>query len=147
MATSEMFNRLPKLDDDDDIGIEKEHIVPSDDEADLKFKGVLLASVASDPRGQGRWREYRVYCTAARRYVFAKVGRSLLDNERDKFEAKVWEPLSACEGGGFQTRVLRELPLPFDRQLAGALVEYFKFDPLAKQLYAKLDVDTTQRIA
>ena len=147
MATHEMLARLPQLDDDGDIGVEKIHVVPTDDGADLKFKGTLLASIASDPRGQGRWREYRVYCTVGRQYVFSKVGRSLFEDERDLFEAKVWAAQTACEGGGFQTKVLDQLPRPLERQLTDALVDYFKFDALAKQLYAKLGLDATQHVA
>ena len=53
MATSAMHSQLPKL-DDDEVGTEKEHIVPRDDERDLKFRGTLLASVAPASAWQAR---------------------------------------------------------------------------------------------
>ncbi len=41
-----MQGRLPALEDDGDVGIEKQHIVTRDGKADLLFMGVLLASAA-----------------------------------------------------------------------------------------------------
>ncbi len=143
MATIEMAQRLPKLDDDDDIGVEKEHVVSDDDARDLRFHGTLLASAAPEFNGRERWREYRVYRTASGNYVFSKVGRSLLPDERDKFEAHVWRPEDPGDLPVFEGS---ELTSYRDKLLADALAEVFKFDPLAKQLYAKLKVDTARRI-
>src|SRR5579862_1421057 len=83
MATVEMLTRLPALEDDEDIDIEKDHVVPRDDQPDLKFRGTLLASVASIPRGPPRWHEYRVYRTRGGSFVFSAIGRSLREGERD----------------------------------------------------------------
>ena len=41
-----MQGSLPALDDDADVGVQKEHIVTRDGKADLRFNGVLLASAA-----------------------------------------------------------------------------------------------------
>jgi hypothetical protein len=137
MATNEMYAQLPKLEDDDKIGIEMQHVVQRDGEPDLSFVGTLLASAAPTNYGQERWREYRVYQTTGGTYVFSRVGRSILPNERDKFEAHTWNQ-----------RELRNLMNPslLGEALRSALTDYFKFDALAKQLYAKLNVDTSQRI-
>jgi len=136
MATQDMLTRLPKLDDDGCIGVEMDHIVQRDGEADLKFTGTLLASTAPEFRGQDRWWEYRVYRTSGGTYVFSKTGRSILDDESDKFEAYLW---NAGQGdwrrGYLQAQKLEE-----------ALTSYFKFDSLAKQLYVKLKVDATVRL-
>jgi hypothetical protein len=146
MATPEMLSRLPKLDDDDDIGVEKNHVVICDGYPDISFKGTLLASVAPENRGQERWREYRVYRTVGQQYVFSKVGRSMLSDERDKFEALVWKPKRAVEPGQFQTIVPVDLFAPLETQLASALADYFKYDALAKQLYARLRINMTRQI-
>ena len=130
MATQTMWQRLPKLDDDDDVGVEKEQIVIRDGEPDLKFRGTLLASAAPAFRGQDRWREYRVYRTAADKYVFSKIGRSILESEVDKFEARYWPD----SGWGFAT------------EWKDAVTDFFRFDPVAKELYRKLGIDSEQRI-
>src|SRR6202034_4125844 len=41
-----MQSRLPVLDDDPDVGVQKEQIVIRDGKADLAFTGTLLASAA-----------------------------------------------------------------------------------------------------
>jgi hypothetical protein len=68
-----------------------------------------------------------------------------LEDERDKFEALSWKPSSAMRQG-FQTTVNNNLPVPFEREFAKALSNFFKYDTLAKQLYLKLRVDTARRI-
>ena len=52
-AKVRMRSRLPALDDDGEVGTEKEHLVTRDGKADLLFMGVLLASAApaSAPKG------------------------------------------------------------------------------------------------
>jgi hypothetical protein len=130
MATFEMLNRLPKLDDDDQVGVQMEHLVRRDGEPDLRFEGALLASAAPDFRGQDRWREYRVYRTAGGAYVFSKVGRSVLEAERDKFEADMWKENPIFPQSTWEDRMTR----------------FFGYDQLAKQLYEKLKVDTAERL-
>jgi EXLDI family protein len=140
MATIEMQQRLPKLDDDADVGIEKEFTVQRDGARDLKFRGTLLASAAPECRGQDRWREYRVYRTTNGTYVLSRIGRSVLNDELDRFEVDTWnsegDPVRMVDGkGGSRERVLEDL-----------LTGFFRFDQLAKQLYAKLNIDTTERL-
>src|SRR6266404_3907857 len=93
MATIEMADALPRLPDDDLVGVEMNHIVIRDGEPDLKFRGTLKASVASESARNGRWRELRVYKTAAGKKVFSEIGRSALDGERDKFQAAIFDPM------------------------------------------------------
>lgn len=138
MATPEMVQRLPRLDDDCDIGIEKEHTVPRDGSPDLKFRGTLLASAAPEYNNQNRWREYRVYRTRSGRYVFSSIGRSLMDGERDKFEATPW-PYSTSNASNKVGEETRE-------QFANALTNWFEFDQVAKELYRKLKIDTAEHI-
>jgi hypothetical protein len=157
MATLEMRERLPLLDDDSLLNVEMEHVVVDDGNPDIAFRGHLLASVAPENRGQDRWREYRVYRTAGGNFVFSNVGRSLNERERDKFEASVVEsdksqtsiftPVTAVGPGGFQTRVLVDLPRPLEAQLATALGNFFGYDLLAKQLYARLGIEVGRRIS
>jgi hypothetical protein len=132
MATEGMWSRLPELDDDDDIGVEREHLVPRDDQADLKFSGTLLASVAPSDAPRGRWKEYRVYRTTSGKHVFSSVGRSVLEGERDKFKAEVFSPKSPVAACG-QT---------WDK----ACIEFFGYDALAKLLYRKLHIAFEERI-
>jgi hypothetical protein len=140
MATMEMLQRLPKLDDDDDVGVEKEYRVTRDNGPDFKFQGTLLASAAPDCYGQDRWREYRVYKTVGGTYVFSKIGRSVLIDERDKFEAETWTHDPHVRIGAGKAGGLREY------EWTDAAVGFFKFDQLAKQLYGKLNIDSAERI-
>lgn len=144
MATIEMQQRLPRLDDDGDIGVEKEHLVPVDGGADLKFRGTLIASAAPGCHGQDRWREYRVYRTGGGQYVFSDVGRSVRRNEDDRFDAAIWNPGTPVQKQG-KTEWTEATESGFD-SLGDALTYFFEFDQLAKQLYAKLKVDTSRRI-
>src|ERR1700734_811559 len=62
-AKVKMQTRLPALEDDPDVGIQKDQVVVRDGKPDLSFIGTLLASAASASAPQGTWREYRVYET------------------------------------------------------------------------------------
>lgn len=132
MATQAMLERLPALDDDDEIGEEKEQIVRRDDEPDLKFRGTLVASAAPEFRNQTRWREYRVYRTNGGNYVFSKVGRSVKTDERDKFTAIVW----FADADERKRRYYWE-SLTWQQ----AATSFFDYDDIAKKLYAKLGID------
>jgi hypothetical protein len=134
MATQEMAEALPRLPDDDLIGVAADHIVIRDGQPDVKFRGILLASVAPDstPDG-GRWRELRVYKTMGGKKIYSEVGRSLLDGERDKFTAFV-DDSSFYQG---EERVKAETQ---------QMTRFFKFSDLAKKLYAKLGVSTEEII-
>ena len=135
MATMEMLDQLPKMDDDDDIGEEREHIVPRDDERDLKFRGVLLASAAPSDHKNGRWTELRAYRTSGENYVYARVGRSINEGERDKFEASVYDPTDT-----FVSRV------PSNDSWSASAQKFFGYSTLAKELYRDLQLDTNELI-
>ena len=130
MATVEMLARLPALDDDDQVGVEREHVVPRDGQANLRFRGTLLAAVAPDRDRDGRWNEYRVYYTSGGKHVFSKVGRSVLDDERDRFSAEVYDSKLYGSPRGWQ----------------GGCVDYFRYDELAKKLYHQLSIDADETI-
>src|ERR1700685_3683882 len=76
-AKIRMRSRLPALDDDADVGVQKEQIVTRDGKADLRFTGVLLASAAPACAPKGHWREYRIYQTTGGKHVFSKVNRTV----------------------------------------------------------------------
>jgi hypothetical protein len=140
MATIAMMIKLPALDDDDDVGVEKKHIVQRDGEPNLKFTGKLIASAAPPSREQDRWREYRVYRTKGGNYIFSRIGRSLIDGEIDRFEANVFEP------GTYAVTV--KGPDDVDREYTWQdhAMDYFKFDTTAKILYQKLKLETEKCI-
>jgi hypothetical protein len=140
MANLEMLNRLPALDDDDNVGKVMDHVIERDNQPNLKFHGALLASAAPDYRGQERWREYRVYKTGGGKYVFTRIGRSVIDGERDKFEAEVWKPDTSVKRWDSSNSEFIALTLK------DAAADYFKFDQLAKLLYSKLKLDTTEQV-
>lgn len=146
MATHEMLISLPKLADDGDVGKQREHAVRRDDQPDIAFTGTLKASAAPPNRGQERWREYRVYETKAGHLVLSRVGRSVRDGERDKFEAQIFKrnqalligdttyvPADVSGGTNFFTE---------GKPMKAVIVDYFGFDDLAKEIYRKLGVST-----
>jgi hypothetical protein len=140
MADMTMANNLPKLPDDEDVGVEKEHVIRRDNEPDLKFRGTLLASAAPEFHGQLRWKEYRVYRTSGGRYVFSQVGRSLQSGERDKFQAEIWpSKYDALSVSDTPTAARQE-------RFANATQMYFRWDQVAKDLYRKLGIESEERI-
>jgi hypothetical protein len=143
VATLKMRDALPALQDDKLVGRMQEYVVPRDGEPDLKFHGTFLGSAAPDCRDQERWREYRVYMTKGGKYVFSRIGRSILDGERDKFEAAIWNPDNQSESV-FESSANGVLNCIGHRAetLNEAITKYFKFDSLAKLLYARLGIDS-----
>src|SRR5579863_6044907 len=87
-----MQDHLPALADDADVGVQKEHIVTRDGNADLRFTGVLLASAAPACAPEGRWQEYRIYQTDGGKHVFSKLTRSVLEKDQDNHQAEVFDP-------------------------------------------------------
>jgi hypothetical protein len=136
-AKLKMRNRLPALDDDVDIGVQKEQVVVRDGKADLAFTGTLLASAAPPSEGQEQWEEYRIYETDGEKHVFSKVTRSVFAKEQDHYNAEVFEPSPAS----VPSQLLRSArDLIHTRPLAwtDAAVTFFGYTPLAKALYRKL---------
>lgn len=132
-----MQTRLPALEDDAAIGIQKEQIVVRDGKADLAFLGTLLASAAPPSAPQGHWQEYRIYETSAGKHVFSKVGRSVFAEDQDTHEAEVFDP-SPSSAPSHLLRSARDLVRSRPLNWMDAAVAFFGYDPLAKELYRKL---------
>jgi len=133
-----MQTRLPVLDDDTAVGIQKEEIVVvRDGKADLAFTGTLLASAAPAAAPKGQWHEYRIYETNAGKHVFSKVTRTVFAEDQDAHEADVFDP--APESVPSQLlRSARDLARSKPLTWMDAAVAFFGYDPLAKTLYRKL---------
>ncbi len=141
-----MQNRLPALDDDGDIGIQKDHVITRDGKADLAFTGTLLASAAPPSAPHGKWDEYRIYTTNGGKHVFSKVSRNVLADEHDTHEAEVFDP-SPSSMPSQLLRTARDLTRSHPLTWNEAAVAFFGYDPLAKALYKKLDGQFEERIS
>lgn len=139
-------SRLPALDDDGDIGVEKEHIVTRDGKADLVFTGTLLASAAPASAPKGTWQEYRIYHTHNDKHVFSKVARNVFEDKDDAYEADVFDPKPATVQSQVM-RAAREIARSRPMTWMDAAVAFFGYDPLAKALYRKLSVRFEERIS
>jgi hypothetical protein len=140
-----MQSRLPALDDDADVGVEKEHLVTRDGKADLLFMGELLASAAPAAAPKGHWQEYRIYHTNGDKHVFSKVTRSIRQDEADIYAAEVFDPAP----GSVPSQLLRgarEIARARPLTWMDAAVSFFGYDPLAKALYRKLSVRFEEQI-
>lgn len=136
-AKVNMQSRLPVLDDDPDVGVEKQQIVVRDGKADLAFTGTLLASAAPSAAPKGQWQEYRIYQTNAGKHVFSKMTRSVFADEQDTHEAEVFDP-SPSSVPSQLLRSARELARSRPLTWMDAAAAFFGYDPLAKVLYRKL---------
>ncbi len=132
-----MQSRLPALDDDADVGAQKEHLVTRDGKADLTFAGTLLASAAPTSAPQGSWKEYRIYETAGGKHVFSKITRSVEAGKQDTHEAEVFDPAPSSVPSKL-LKSARELTHSRPLTWTDAAVAFFGYDPLAKVLYRKL---------
>jgi hypothetical protein len=145
-AKVNMQSRLPVLNDDSDVGIQKEHIVIRDGKADLAFNGKLLASAAPPSAPKGEWQEYRVYETNGGKHVFSKVTRSVFVEEQDTHEADVFDP-SPTSVPSQLLRSARELARSRPLTWMDAAAAFFGYDPLAKALYRKLSGQFEEHIS
>jgi hypothetical protein len=132
-----MQSRLPALDDDADVGKQKQQVVTRDGKADLTFDGTLLASAAPAYSPNGHWQEYRVYETTGGKHVFSKVERTVFAEEEDSYAAEVFDP-SPSSMPSQLLRSARELTRSKPLEWTDAAVAFFGYDPLAKALYRKL---------
>ena len=147
MATQQMHDALPALADDDLIGKVVEHVVPRDQAPDLRFQGTLIASAAPDSSLRGRWHEYRIYRTASGNLICSKIGRSILEGERDKFETfGVVRSKAPGEGGNARLYELNGNWLgeasARDKIERDRITAFFGWGELAKQLYEKAGFET-----
>jgi len=146
MTKVRMQGHLPALDDDADVGVQKEHIVTRDGKADLRFTGVLLASAAPASAPEGHWQEYRIYQTNGGKHVFSKVTRTVLEKENDTHEAEVFDP-SPSSVPSQLLRSAREFARAAPLTWMDAAVAFFGYDPLAKALYRKLSVRFEEEVS
>jgi hypothetical protein len=141
-----MQRRLPALDDDSDVGVQKEQVVTRDGKADLAFTGTLLASAAPPSAPTGQWEECRVYETNGGKYVFSKVKRSMYAEDQDTSEAEIFDP-SPSSMPSQLLRSARDLARSEPLTWKDAAVDFFGYDPLAKALYRKLGSQFEEHIA
>jgi len=144
-AKVRMQGRLPSLEDDSDVGVEKEHIVTRDGKADLLFMGTLLASAAPTAAPKGTWQEYRIYRTNGGKHVFSRVTRNVLEEEDDTHEADVFDPAPSSMPSQLM-RSAREIARAKPLTWMDGAVAFFGYDSLAKALYRKLDVRFEEQI-
>jgi hypothetical protein len=137
---------LPALDDDADVGVEKEHIVTRDGKADLLFTGALLASSAPASAPSGHWQEYRIYRTHGNQHVFSKVTRDVREEEHDAHVADVFDPTPSSVPTQM-IRTAREIARARPLTWMDAAIAFFGYDPLAKALYRKLSVRFEEQIS
>jgi hypothetical protein len=135
-AKVKMQSRLPALDDDPDVGVQKEQTVIRDGKADLAFIGKLLASAAPASAPKGQWQEYRIYETNGGKHVFSKVTRSVFAEEQDTHAAEVFDP-SPSSVPSQLLRSARDLAHSRPMTWMDAALAFFGYDPLAKALYRK----------
>jgi hypothetical protein len=145
-AKIKMQSRLPALDDDADVGVQKDQVVTRDGKADLEFTGTLLASAAPPSAPKGKWQEYRVYETNGGKYVFSKVNRSVFAEEDDTHGAEVFDP-SPSSMPSQLLRSARDLAHSRPLTWRDAAAAFFGYDPLAKALYRKLSGQFEEHIS
>lgn len=145
-AKVKMQSRLPALDDDADVGVQKEQIVTRDGKPDLAFPGKLLASAAPDFAAKGHWQEYRVYETTAGKHVFSKITRSVFAEDQDAHEAEIFDPAPSSVPSQL-LRSARELAHSRPMTWMDAAAAFFGYDPLAKALYRKLSAQFEDHIS
>jgi hypothetical protein len=145
-AKVKLQGRLPALDDDADVGVQKQHIVVRDGKADLAFTGALLASAAPPSASKGHWQEYRIYETNGGKHVFSKVSRSVFAEDQDTHEAEVFDP-SPSSVPSQLLRSARDLARSRPLTWMDAAVAFFGYDPLAKDLYRKLGSQFEEHIS
>ena len=145
-AKTKMQSRLPVLDDDPDVGVQKEQVVIRDGKADLAFTGKLLASAAPSSAPKGQWQEYRIYETNGGQHVFSKVTRSVFAEDQDTHEAEVFDP-SPSSVPAQLLRGARDLARSRPLTWMDAAAAFFGYDPLAKALYRKLSGQFEEHIS
>jgi hypothetical protein len=139
-------SRLPALDDDGDVGIQKEQVVTRDGKADLNFTGTLLASAAPTSAPKGEWQEYRIYETNGGKHVFSKLNRKIYQEDQDEGEAEIFDPAPTSATTQL-LRSARDLVHSKEKTWQDAAVDFFGYDPLAKALYRKLGTQFEEKIS
>jgi hypothetical protein len=145
-ARVKMQSRLPGLDDDSDVGVQKEITVIREGKADLSFTGKLLASAAPPSAPKGKWQEYRIYETNGGKHVFSKVTRNIIAERQDTHEADIFDPAPTSVPSQL-LRSARDLTRSQPMTWRDAAVAFFGYDSLAKDLYRKLGGQFEDRIS
>jgi hypothetical protein len=145
-AKAKLQSRLPSLDDFDDIGVQKEQIVVRDGKPDLAFTGTLLASAAPATAAKGHWEELRVYQTSAGKHVFSKIERTLYVEEQDECKAEVFDPAPTSATAQI-LRSAHDLTHAKPKTWKDAAVDFFGYEPLAKELYRKLGDQFEEKVS
>lgn len=130
-------NRLPSLEDLEEVGVEKAQVVVRDGKPDLAFTGKLLASAAPSIAIKGHWEELRVYQTSAGKHVFSKINRTVFAEEHDDCKAEVFDPAPTSTAAQL-LRSAHDLTHAKPKTWKDAAVDFFGYEPLAKDLYRKL---------
>ncbi|HEX4376286.1 MAG TPA: hypothetical protein VHZ99_03945 [Steroidobacteraceae bacterium] len=144
-AKLEMRERLPALEDDADVGVEKNQIVTRDGKPDLAFNGVLVASAAPEHTVEDHWWEYRIYRTQGGKHVFSKIDRTIYEGEDDAYTAEVFDP-SPSSVPSQLLRSARELARSRPVTWQEAAAAFYGYGPIAKALYRKLDSSFEEQI-
>jgi len=144
-AKLQLKKRLPALDDDREIGVQKEQVVTRDGKADLAFTGTLVASAAPSSAPKDQWKEYRIYETTGGKHVFSKVTRRVFVDEQDTHEAEVFDP-SPSSVPSQLLRTARDLTRSHPLTWKDAAVHFFGYDPLAKDLYRRIGGEFEEHI-
>ena len=144
-AKAKLQSRLPSLDDYEDIGVQKEHIVVRDGKPDLAFSGTLLASAAPPVATKGHWDELRAYQTSAGKHVFSKIKRTVYVEEHDECQAEVFDPAPTSTTAQI-LRSAHDLTHSKPKTWKDAAVDFFGYEPLAKELYRKLGDQFEERV-
>jgi hypothetical protein len=145
-AKLKLQNRLPSLDDFDDVGTQKDQVVVRDGKPDLAFTGTLLASAAPTTATKGHWEELRVYQTSAGKHVFSKIIRTLYVGEADECKAEVFDPAPSSTTAQL-LRSAHDLTHAKPKTWKDAAVDFFGYEPLAKELYRKLGDQFEERVS
>ena len=68
---------------------ERRRLVVRDGPRELHFTGALLSQSSSFRPSKDRWVEFEIYRTDSGKFVIARVGRTIVDGENDRYWARV----------------------------------------------------------
>lgn len=124
---------------------------------DVAFEGWLLGEVSNQKdygtdswKVEQRWKERAIYQTKGGAIVCHKLGRSTRSGEVDRGDVLIVQPhrdkfVSLCNPDtGMKTETTREWLAR--EEMEDAVVEYFRGDSLAKDLFDQVGLDDVERI-
>jgi hypothetical protein len=107
-----------------------QHLVRRDDAADIRFDGEQLARVnnhSHDGQRSNRWLVLELYRTAGGSLVCQRIGRTIWQGERDRYEGAVCVADEA-------------------RSAERQVIDFFGYSDLAKELYSAAGLDAEETI-